>query len=67
MYMYIYAMPRHAKAEPKDLSYTFRLSQSVRDLLEQVKQRDGVPVSEQIHRALAMWFELKGVKAKTKR
>ena len=60
-------MKTRAAVEPKDLSYTFRLSQTVRDLLEQVKQRDGIPVSEQIHRGLALWFEQKGVKPKIKR
>jgi hypothetical protein len=30
-------------------------------LLKVIKARDGVPVSEQIRRALAIWFEQKGV------
>ena len=49
-----------------DASPTLRLDPSLTRLLKVVKARDGIPESEQIRRALEMWFEQKGV-LKTKR
>jgi len=38
-----------------------RLTPALVAKLEYLKQRDGIPYSEQVRRALAMWFEHKGV------
>ena len=45
---------------------SLRLDPEQARLLKVIKARDGVPESEQIRRALAIWFEQKGV-LKTKR
>jgi Arc/MetJ-type ribon-helix-helix transcriptional regulator len=34
----------------------------LREGLRKVKERDGVPVSEQIRRAVRMWLDQKGIK-----
>jgi hypothetical protein len=34
--------------------------------LEAVKQRDGIPLSEQIRRAIRAWLEMKGIEIETK-
>ncbi|MCH7750416.1 MAG: ribbon-helix-helix protein, CopG family [Acidobacteria bacterium] len=41
--------------------YSLRLDPADAELLEQIRERDGVPASEQIRRGLRMWFEQKGV------
>jgi hypothetical protein len=41
--------------------YSLRLEPVQARLLKVVKQRDGIPESEQIRRALMIWFEQKGV------
>ena len=47
--------------------YSIRMDPALKRLLEQVKERDGVPESEQIRRALWQWFAEKGlVKPKPK-
>jgi Arc/MetJ-type ribon-helix-helix transcriptional regulator len=46
---------------------TFRFDEELYAGLEQLKERDGIPVSEQVRRALRMWLESKGVKVKTER
>jgi metal-responsive CopG/Arc/MetJ family transcriptional regulator len=49
-------------------SATYRLDDDLLQGLETVKERDGVPVSEQVRRALRAWLEAKGVlKAERKR
>jgi hypothetical protein len=40
---------------------SLRLEAEQARLLKLVKARDGVPEAEQIRRALAIWFEQKGV------
>jgi hypothetical protein len=40
----------------------FRLEPAILDGLREVKERDGIPTSEQVRRALAAWLESKGVK-----
>jgi hypothetical protein len=37
------------------------------DALRRIKERDGIPVSEQTRRALLAWIELKGEKLKPKK
>jgi flagellar basal body-associated protein FliL len=47
--------------------YSLRLDPADAARLDEIRERDGVPASEQIRRALRMWFEQKGVlKAKRK-
>lgn len=41
---------------------TFRIDRDLLAQLEQVRDRDGVPVSEQVRRALADWLVKKGVR-----
>lgn len=52
--MYIYVVS-------DKIQYSFRLDTDLARLLKEVKTRDGIPESEQIRRALAIWFEQKGV------
>jgi len=43
---------------------TFRIDDELMEAMEFLKDRDGVAFSEQIRRALRLWFESKGVKVK---
>lgn len=38
---------------------SFRLPAETLEALDQIKKRDGVPVSEQVRRALQLWIESK--------
>jgi hypothetical protein len=49
---------------PKELT-AFRVEADVMAGLRSVKERDGIPLSVQVHRALTAWLESKGVKEKT--
>jgi Ribbon-helix-helix protein, copG family len=51
---------------PKKVT-TIRLDESVVDGLQLVKDRDGVPISEQVRRALNAWLKSKGVELKSDR
>ncbi|MGB7220756.1 MAG: ribbon-helix-helix protein, CopG family [Vicinamibacterales bacterium] len=51
---------------PKTAS-TYRIDDELLDALREVKERDGIPQSEQIRRAILMWVESKGVSVKTDR
>ena len=54
---------------PKELT-AFRVEADIMEGLRRVKDRDGVPLSVQVDRALRAWLEKKGVtlkKAKTNR
>jgi Ribbon-helix-helix protein, copG family len=52
---------------PNKIAISLRLDPDQARLLKLIKARDGVPESEQIRRALVLWFEQKGVlKAKRK-
>ena len=46
---------------------TFRLETEIMDALSEIRDRDGVPVSEQVRRALKQWIEAKGVTMKSDR
>jgi hypothetical protein len=48
---------------------TFRLETEIMEALAAIRDRDGIPVSEQVRRALTKWIEAKGgtVKADRKR
>jgi len=39
---------------------TFRLETEIMDALNQIRERDGIPVSEQVRRALKQWIDAKG-------
>ena len=41
-----------------------RIDSELLDGLRAILERDGVPVSEQVRRAIRMWLESKGVKVK---
>jgi hypothetical protein len=40
----------------------FRLEAEIVEALQAIRERDGVPVTEQVRRALWAWIEAKGVK-----
>jgi Arc/MetJ-type ribon-helix-helix transcriptional regulator len=44
-------------------SRTYRLDPDLVRGLEDLKERDGVPTSEQVRRAVRMWLDSKGIKA----
>jgi hypothetical protein len=46
---------------------TFRIESELLDAMLMVKEREGVPVSEQVRRGILLWLEQKGVKLKTDR
>lgn len=46
--------------------YTFFIESEQKAALETIKERDGIPESEQIRRAIDAWIEQKGVQ-KTER
>ena len=41
----------------------FRLDMDLMEGLRTVKERDGIPISEQVRRAVKAWLESKGVEA----
>ena len=47
--------------DPRDKVLTFRPDADIHDAMEALRDRDGVPFSEQIRRALRAWLESKGV------
>jgi hypothetical protein len=63
----IYAYTEPVTAPPHKILYSVRLEPEQVRLLKVVKARDGVPESEQIRRALMVWFEEKGVLPAKKR
>jgi hypothetical protein len=48
---------------PKRLT-NFRLDDELLEALQLVKDRDGIPISEQVRRAIRQWVEQRGVKVK---
>jgi hypothetical protein len=46
---------------PIDRVVTFRPDEDLLKGMEALKERDGVPYSEQIRRSLRMWLDTKGV------
>lgn len=51
---------------PKKLT-NFRIDSELLEGLEGIRERDGVPVSEQVRRAIQDWLQKKGVSVKTDR
>jgi len=52
---------------PNKIMISLRLDAEHSRLLKAIKARDGIPESEQIRRALMIWFEQKGVLKPKKR
>ena len=48
---------------PKKLT-NFRIDSELLDALDRVRERDGIPVSEQVRRAIRLWLKQKGVTVK---
>lgn len=47
---------------------TFRIDDDLLEAMQLLQERDGIPISEQMRRALRLWLESKGVmKAERKR
>lgn len=46
---------------------TYRIDDEILEALRALKERDGIPVSEQVRRALLMWLDSKGQKAAPRR
>ena len=44
--------------------YSFWIEPDQADAIKLIKERDGIPESEQIRRGIDAWLELKGVKKK---
>jgi hypothetical protein len=42
----------------------FRIEADILDGLQQVKQRDGIPISEQVRRALRDWLDRRNITTK---
>lgn len=45
----------------------FRLEEELLAALQQIRDRDGIPVSEQVRRAIRNWIVSKGVQVKVER
>lgn len=60
MYKHVSTIPT---VSPKELT-AFRVDSEIMDGLRRVKDRDGVPLSVQVDRALRAWLEKKGVSVK---
>lgn len=50
------------KKGPKSKMYSMRLEIALIDALQKIKERDGIPVTEQVKRAIKAWLKKKGVK-----
>jgi hypothetical protein len=46
---------------------TFRLETEIMTALSEIRERDGIAVSEQVRRALKQWIEAKGLTIKADR
>lgn len=45
----------------------FRLEEEILEALDKIRERDGVPASEQVRRALKVWIAEKGLTLKAAR
>jgi len=59
----VFIQSMHVMSPTKELT-AFRMDPEIMAGLRQVKERDGIPLSVQLHRALETWLEKKGVRAK---
>ena len=53
---------QYSRMTPRDRVITFRPDLEDIDAMRALKERDGIPLSEQLRRALKMWLDGKGVK-----
>lgn len=44
---------------------TYRIDPELIDAMNALKERDGIPISEQVRRALRVWLESKGMAVKS--
>jgi hypothetical protein len=51
---------------PKEIT-NFRIDTELLDALREIRHRDGLPMAEQVRRAIRAWVTSKGVKVKTER
>jgi hypothetical protein len=51
---------------PRTLT-NFRIDPELLDALRTIRVRDGLPIAEQIRRAISAWVTARGVKVKTER
>jgi len=52
---------------PRERVMTFRPDNDTLEAMKSLRERDGVPFSEQIRRALRMWLESKGIRAQERK
>lgn len=65
MLMSIHVIMSMVTNKPTKKMYSLRLDPDLDRLLKALKERDGIPESEQIRRALRLWFESKGMVKKS--
>jgi hypothetical protein len=53
--------PRPRSHNPKGTILTLRVHDDTAAQLREVQARDGVPISEQVRRGIAMWLDSRGV------
>ena len=51
---------------PKEIT-NFRIDTELLEALREISARDGLPMAEQVRRAIRMWVNSKGVKVKSER
>jgi metal-responsive CopG/Arc/MetJ family transcriptional regulator len=44
---------------------TFRIDRQLLEKLDEIRRRDGVPISEQVRRAITAWLEQRGERVQT--
>lgn len=60
--------PRPKSTKPlKDTMTTLRIDEETRQKMIALRERDGIPFSVQIRRALEQFLEMKGVRAKARK
>ena len=42
----------------------FRLEENLLEALQAIRERDGIPVAEQVRRAIRLWLDSKGINVK---
>jgi len=52
---------------PIQKTFTFSISDDLKQGLQAIKERDGISEAEQIRRAIAMWLDSKGIGLKAER
>ncbi len=51
---------------PKKLT-NFRIESELLEAMQAIRDRDGIPVSEQVRRAIVAWVKTRGVKTERRR